>query len=734
MINNAKWIKSPENAEERCYEFYISVCLNKKVKRAVLSASAIGLYRAFINDKRIGNEILTPYFTDYSKRVQYQTYDVSDMMGESFELSFICAEGWAVGQLWDRCTYGQNISLVYSLDIVFDDNSSVSYISDENTKVRTSHILESSIYNGETVDMTAEKSELGNAVVDTAVKTTLVPQEGEKVIEQEVVMPVALIETPRGEKVIDFGQNLAGYMEITLSGKRGDVIELSHAEVLDKDGNFYTGNLRKAKQRIRYIMCGKGVEVFKPTFTWQGFRYVRIDKFPYDEIDLNCIKAIVIHSDMKARSSFICGNKKINQLYHNVIWGQKSNFIDIPTDCPQRDERIGWLGDAQVFVHTAAINYDVERFFGKWLCDLALGQRLDGGVYHIAPTLNANRFANDKKGISAGWADAAVICPWEIYMAYGNKEILLKQFESMKKWVDYMHNAGNDEFLWLGGDQLGDWLAADSEEGSYTGATPPDYIASAYFAYSTSLLIKAGGVLGRDMTEYENLYKNIVSSFQEKFTENGIPVIKTQTAFALALCFDLCPDKTVAAAELDRLIHENGTRLSTGFIGTPYLLYALSDNGYSKTAFDLLFQENLPSWLYQVNHGATTIWEHWDGIKENGAFWSDDMNSYNHYAYGAVFSWIFEAAGGIQRTEKGAGYSEIVINPHPDKRLDFLRTELETKFGKISSYWCYGIDGNIHFEFEIPYGISAKVILPNGVSQAVTCGKYCYTVNPKTVS
>ena len=728
MINSARWIKSPKNEELRCYEFYTSVRLDKKVKKAVLSVSAIGLYRAFINKKRVGDEVLTPYFTDYSKRVQYQTYDISDMTEENFELSFICAEGWAVGEMWGRNNYGKNISLIYSLDIVFEDNSSAVYVSDENTKVRTSHIITSSIYHGETVDMTAEKKELGNACIDTEVRTALVPNEGEKVVEQERIVPAAVFETKCGEKVIDFGQNMAGYVEITISGKRGDVIELSHAEVLDKDGNFYTKNLRAAKQKNTYILSGNGIEVFKPTFTWQGFRYVRIDKFPDREINPDDIRAVVIHSDIKKRSSFICGNKKINQLYHNVIWGQKSNFIDIPTDCPQRDERVGWLGDAQVFVRTAAINYDVERFFEKWLCDLALGQREDGGVYKTVPTFNADTAARDEKGISAGWADAAVICPWEIYMAYGNKKILLNQFESMKKWVDYMRNAGDEEFLWLGGDHFGDWLATDSEEDSYQGATPFDYIASAYFAYSTSLLIKAGKTLGYDMEEYGKLYKNIVSAFRERFTENGLPVPQTQTAYALAICFDLCSDKAAAAEGLNRLIHENGTRLSTGFIGTPYLLYALSECGYSKTAFDLLFQENLPSWLYQVNHNATTMWEHWDGIKEDGSFWSDDMNSYNHYAYGAVFSWIFEVAGGIQRSENGAGYKEVIINPHPDKRMEFLKTEIDTKFGKISSHWYYGIDGNIHFEFEIPDGICAKIILPGGISQNVTGGKYLYTI------
>ena len=729
MINEAKWIKSPKNEEESCYEFYLPVCPDKRVKKAELSVSAMGLYVAFMNGKRIGEEVLTPYFTEYSRRVQYQIYDVTEMLEENSELSFICAEGWAIGHLWGRENYGKNISLIYSLDIVFEDDSYVSYVSDANTNVRTSHIVKSAIYHGETVDMTAQKEELGKALEDAAVKTLLVPQEGERVIEQDKIMPLSLIETPRGEKVIDFGQNMSGYVQVTLSGKRGDVIELSHAEVLDKDGNFYTGSLRTAKQRNRYIMSGEGTETFKPTFTWQGFRYVRIDKFPFEEVDLNCIQAIVVHSDMKKRSSFVCGNEKINQLYHNVIWGQKSNFIDIPTDCPQRDERMGWLGDAQVFARTAAINYNVERFFAKWLHDMALGQRYDGGLCSVAPTLNADRSETGISGVSAGWADAAVICPWEMYMAYGNKKILEDQFECMKKWIDYVHNAGEEEFLWIGGEHYGDWLATDNGEGQYEGATPKDYIASAYFAYSAALFVKAGKVLGKDMSEYESLSRKVVLAFRERFTRDGVPAVETQTAYAIALSFDLCEDKAATAERLDKLIRKNDMKISTGFIGTPYILYALSQNGYSGTAFDLLFSEKMPSWLYQINHGATTMWEHWDGIKEDGSFWSDDMNSYNHYAYGSVFSWIFEIAGGIKRAENGAGYSEIIISPHPDKRFGFLREEIETKFGKLSSFWYYGIDGNVHFEFDIPCGISAEIILPNGIKKEVKGGKYYFAVN-----
>lgn len=605
------------------------------------------------------------------------------------------------------------------LSVKISRGSRSSILSDERIKVRTSHIIKSSIYHGETVDKTALKHELGYALTDANVKTKLLPQYGEKVLEQDFISPVSLITTPKGERVIDFGQNLAGYVQIIIEGTRGSVIEISHAEVLDKDGNFYTDNLRAAKAKNIYILSGKSREILKPTFSWQGFRYIRLDTFPFKDIDLSCFKAISVYSDIKRTGSFICGNTKINRLYHNIIWGQKSNFIDVPTDCPQRNERYGWTGDAQVFVRTAAINFDVEKFFSKWLLDLAAEQLDNGAVMALVPTVNT------KTRISAAWADASVICPWEIYMAYGNKQILQNQFESMKKWVDYVHNFGKEEYLWLGGDHFGDWLAMDNTDGSYIGATSVDYIASAFFAHSTDLTIKAGKVLGYDMSTYESLYKNIVTAFQHKFIKNDLPISKTQTAYALALCFKLCTNAPKVADGLAKFVRDNGTKLTTGFVGTPYLLHALSENGYSSIAFDLLLQEDFPSWLYSVNHGATTMWEHWDGIKQDGTFWSKDMNSFNHYAYGAVYDWIFGVAAGIKPLEDDAGYKHILLKPHPDKRIGFLEAAIETRFGKLSSRWYYDND-KVRFEFDIPTESTAEIVLPDGTHNTVIGGKHIF--------
>lgn len=723
MNDQALWIKSAVNEKAFCPVFRRSFNVDGNVRSAALSVSSVGMYAAYINGKRVGNELFTPGFTQYEKRIQYQEYDVADMLNGKNELCILCAEGWAVGAFGYelmRNSFSDHISVIYSLEITYENGAKQLIVSDENTNVETSHIVFSQIYDGEIIDMTAEPRRLGAAVRDT-VNTALVPHQGEKVTEQEILRPVSLITTPKGERVIDFGQNMSGYAVITASGPRGGKIRISHAEILDSDGNFYTDNLRSAKQQNTYILAGTGKETFKPVFSWQGFRYIRLDEFPSDDICLDDFRAAAVNSDIKRTGHFVCGNEKINRLYHNVIWGQKSNYIDIPTDCPQRDERLGWTGDAQVFARTAAINFDVEKFFEKWLADLALCQGENGEVYGIAPLIKANVPTK----VSAAWGDASVICPWEIYLAYGSKKILENQFESMRGWVEYMHSAGDEEFLWLGGDHYGDWLAMDGDD--YIGATPQDYIASAFFAHSTELFIKAGKLLGRDMSKYDELHSSIVAAFKNRFIgDDGLPCAKTQTAYVLALHFGLCGSRQKTIDGLADMIRENGTRLTTGFVGTPYLLHALSDNGRRDIAYDLLFQEQFPSWLFSVNRGATTMWEHWDGMREDGSFWSTDMNSFNHYAYGAVFDWIFGSAAGIKVLEDGAGYRHISVKPLPDKRMGFLNASIATRQGLLSSNW-YIKDGTAYFEFEIPDGTTAEIELPDGFKETVAGGKYVYT-------
>ena len=512
--------------------------------------------------------------------------------------------------------------------------------------------------------------------------------------------------------MIDFGQEVTGYVESTLEGNDGDVLDLSFAEVIDKEGNFYTENYRSAKAQYRYI-CRDGKQTYKPKLTFWGFRYIRINEFPggTDRVTPDTFTAIAVYSDMKRTGYLRCSNPKLNQLFSNIIWGQKGNFVDVPTDCPQRDERLGWTGDAQVFVRTACLNYDAEKFYTKWLADLAADQPENGYVGHVIPDLLQNPNA------SSAWGDAAIICPWTVYLAYGNTDILKQQFASMKKWINYITTHTTTPYLWTGGEHYGDWLGLDAPSGSYKGSSDESFIASAFYAYSTSLVIKAGKVLGEDVSEFEQLYENIVTSFRSHY-----PIYHTQTECILAAHFQLAEDCQSAADQLAEMIVACGNHLETGFVGTPYLLHVLSKYGHLELAYTLLLREEYPSWLYPVTKGATTIWEHWDGIMEDGSFWSADMNSYNHYAYGSVADWIYTVAAGINTVESAPGYEKILIEPYPDTRLNWLKASVETRHGLVSSEWKKEAD---FWRYEITTPVDTTIII-DGVNLQVTAGTYYF--------
>ena len=385
--------------------------------------------------------------------------------------------------------------------------------------------------------------------------------------------------------------------------------------------------------------------------------------------------------------------------------------MDVPTDCPQRDERLGWTGDAQVFVKAASYNYDVEKFFTKWLHDMAADQRADGAVGQVIPDYLP------EGNPSAAWGDAAVICPWQIYQTYGNPKVLADQFESMKKWVDYITSVTKDKYLWTGGEHFGDWLGLDAPAGSYKGSSREEFIAAAFYAYSTELVVKAGHVLGEDVAAYERLYENIVKTFRETY-----PVYLTQTEHVLAVQFHLAENLKETADALAKMVEKDGVQIRTGFVGTPYILHVLSDYGHSDLAYSLLMRQKYPSWLYSVNKGATTIWEHWDGIMEDGSFWSMDMNSFNHYAYGAAADWIYEKAAGIQVVEEAPVFEKVRIEPKPDSRLKWLEASIQTRHGEISSRWTY-VDGAV--KYEITTAVPAQIVINEKV-QDVTPGRYTF--------
>lgn len=745
MKTGAKWICSPKEAN--VVDFYKKIALSGKVKKATLCASAMGLYLVRINGKRITDSLLNPGWTSYHVRTQYQTYDVTAFLGgKSAEISVTAAEGWAVGDLtWKgrHHVFSDTVSVIAWLDVEYADGREEHFATDDTWGVRTSKILYSEIYHGETVDPTARIKKLGTAEL-SRVKTKLIPQVGKLIHEHERIAPKEFIITPKGERVIDFGQNMTGYVEVRIKGERGGRIVMTHAEVLDTEGNFYNENLRSARSRNEYILSG-GEDVFKPTFSFQGFRYIRLDEYPFEEVDLNCFTVVAVYSDMERTGFFSCGNAKVNQLYHNVLWGQRSNYLDVPTDCPQRDERLGWTGDAQVFCRAGAYNFGVHDFFRKWLGDMAAEQSLrnDGGVPIVVPD------ALQRGAVCCAWGDAAGIIPWEVYLAYGDKKMLAEHFPMMKKWVEYIRHAGTKEYLWVDRWHYGDWLAMDGVVGGDTGATQKDLIASAYYARVTDILVKAGKLLGKDMSEYEELYRHILDAFHDNFIENGLPcmskhislrdeknreeqaIIKpiTQTTLAMILHFHLYrgEDERKSMADcLAKIIHENGDRINTGFVGTPYILHALSENGYTDLAYALLLQEKMPSWLYSVNHGATTMWERWNCINEDGSFSSVGMTSFNHYAYGAVADWLYGVCAGINSLPDGAGYKHIALAPKPSKNLGFVNCRIKTVSGEVISNWYYSGEF-IHYEFSVPAGTVAELTLPDGRKETLCGGEYIFT-------
>ena len=702
MIKQADWIKSPDRGDI-CTTFRKAFVLSKPVADARLYITALGVYEAALNGERIGDFILAPGWTSYEHRVQVQKYDIRDLLQKENILTITLGKGWCFGEFTEMNKAYPPYpapAVICALHIRFSDGTDTTIYSDDSFEAAPSGILYADLYDGEVYDARDMERKWISAQLCDYPKDILIPQEGPYIREIEEIQPVALITTPRNEQVIDFGQNVTGYVKFVTDLPCGTVVEISHAEALDARGNFYTENLRSARQRVTYIINGTPME-YKPHFSFQGFRYIRLDKWS-GPVRINDFKAVIVHSDMKRTGYFECSNEKVNKLFQNIVWGQRGNFLDVPTDCPQRDERLGWTGDAQVFIRTASYNYDVRRFFTKWLADLKADQFENGGVPAVIPNVLKEPLWDNTHN-SAGWGDAAVICPWQLYLTYGDKEILVRQYDSMKRWIDYIQNQGDDRYLWNSGPHYGDWCGLDAEPGSYVGATPKDLIATAYYAYSTGLFIKAGTILGKDMADYRSLYDQIVLSFQRAFIKDDQLTAKTQTAHALALYFNLCGTaRESVARELAELVMANGNRLTTGFVGTPYLLHALSQNGYPEIAYSLLLQEEFPSWLYSVNKGATTIWEHWDGIKDDGSFWSADMNSFNHYAYGAVADWMYGVVCGINVDESAPGFENVRLKPIPDKRLRYAEANIDTRFGRLSSKWSMSGD-SIRYEFEVPH-------------------------------
>jgi len=705
--------------------------LTKNISRAVVYVTAHGFYELHLNGKKVGDQVLTPGWTTYGKRLQYQVYDVTGLLSKGVNAAgAVLGDGWYRGTLaWGNnwAVYGKRLGLLMQMKISFTDGTETMIVTDGSWKCSNDGAIRmNDIYNGETYDATRKLTgwNLGGyddskwEPVRTAVyNNNIVASEGALIRKIEEIKPVKVFRSPKGSLLVDMGQNMVGWIRLKVSGPKGTVVTLRHAEVLDKYGEFYTENLRAAKCQITYTLAGTGEEIYEPRFTFMGFRFVEVSGFP-GELTADNITGVVVHSDMEVTGSYESSNPLLNQLQHNIKWGQKGNFVDVPTDCPQRDERLGWTGDAQAFTRTAAFNYDVAAFFTKWLKDLALDQKPGGEVPDVIPDVLNPQNAKTARP-SAGWGDVAVITPWTLYQVYGDKDLLSRQYPSMKAWVEYIRANAGDSYIWKGGSKYGDWLFYHPPVNNHSepdGHTEHDFIATAFFAYSSGLLSKAAEELGKsdDAAFYSGLYDKIKEVFnQEYVTPAGRVGTNSQTSYVLALMFDLLPEelRPKATRFLADDIRSRRNHLSTGFLGTPFLCHVLTRNGYPDLAYDLLLQETYPSWLYPVKMGATTIWERWDGQKTDSTFQDAGMNSFNHYAYGAIGDWMYRSSAGIDNGKPG--YKEIVVYPYITKKLDFSRASFESPYGTISSGW-ERKDGKIILRVVFPPNTSARIFLPTG--------------------
>ena len=720
MIQNASWITMDGAASTVVPVFRRVFPAGRPVRSAVLEVTCDGVYEALLNGRRVGNFILAPGWTEYPKRLQVQSYDVTGLLQADNTLEITVANGWyrRTNAPW---TGTQNpdeflpAMLIAALRLTFEDGSEEVLLTDSSWEVSESTVTLSGIFIGEDADMTREPAFVPAKACDYP-KDTLIPQEGPEVREQETVFPRASFRTPKGEWVIDFGQNLTGYMAFELDARAGEKLSFSTAEVLDRDGNFYTANYRSARSQLHYI-CKEGHQSYKPRFTFFGFRYLRVDEAP-EGFSVDRIRAIVLHSEMKRTGWLESSDPMLNQLFSNIVWSQKGNYLDIPTDCPQRDERYGWTGDGQIFCRTATLQYDVRQFFRKWLADVRAAQHADGWVPEVVPSLTAY-----KPGGGA-WSDAVTIIPWQLYQTYGDISFLSETYEAMEKWIAYVPTVSTTEGLWTGCWTYGDWLALDAPEDyhpatielSKRGCSNDDLICSAFYANSVDLVIRAGRLLGRDVAAYEALYARIAKAYKARFSGS----LNTQTEKVLTLHFNLTDDPQALADALAEQVRACGMKLQTGLVGTPYLLHELSRYGHTDIAWSLLLRREYPGWLYSVSKGATTVWEHWDGIKPDGTFWDDDMNSYNHYAYGSVADWVFSVACGIRPAEPG--YARVRIAPQPDPRLNHLCAVLDTVHGRVRSFWKYTENG-IRYEIDTP--VPAEIVL-NGKVRTVGKGSYIF--------
>ncbi|MBS6163796.1 Bacterial alpha-L-rhamnosidase [uncultured Ruminococcus sp.] len=714
---SAKWIAHTMEQGPAAW-FTRGVAAKKAVARARAYMVGLGIYELYINGEKIGDEYLAPGLHAYDKWIQYQTYDVTKAFqaGEN-QIEVWVGDGWYRGRYGfqgKEQIYGNETALIAEFVLEYADGSRETIVTDESWQAKKSKVTFANIYDGECYDDRIEDGTLYPVRAAGLGYDRLEARLSPPIVANERITPVAVLNTPAGETVLDMGQNMVGLLEIKLDEPAGTEVFLQFGEILQHD-NFYRDNLRSALEEYHFISSGKPVTI-RQHFTFYGFRFVKVSGMT-KPVEKENFTGVVLHSEMERRGWIETSDPLINRLFLNAIWGQKGNFVDVPTDCPQRDERMGWTGDAQAFSGTATFNMDTYAFYSKYGRDLAYEQgELEGAVPHVVP------MGGMIQGGSTAWGEAATVIPWNCYLHYGDKEILESQFKSMKDWVDFIKRqdeAAGGKRLWTTGFHFGDWLALDNykDPKSCFGATDNYFIASAYYCYSAMLVAKAAKVLGKEelAKEYSELSDQVRAAIQREYvTPNGRLSIETQTAHVMALFMNLVPQeqRPRVIADLRELLKKNDWKLTTGFVGTIYLCRVLSENGCNDVAYRLLMNRDYPSWIYEVLMGATTVWERWNSVLPNGLISDTGMNSLNHYAYGSVVEWMYRNVAGIQPVEDEPGFRCVRLAPQPNARLDWVKTKLDSAAGVYVSEWKIE-HGKLSFRFEVPFNAEAEILLPD---------------------
>ena len=738
-----EWITTPWDDQSISPYIRKSLHIERKVTKARLYITGLGLYWLEVNGEKIGNDFFAPGCTGIDRLIQVYTYDLTKQLAQGDNvLGVMMGNGWTKGLFGTSSKfhlepYLDDYLLKAELRVEFEDGSEQVIVTDDSWKCTASPILADSIYDGEVFDERKaikdwsasscsdcdwEQTKIANNikvnVPEHPVLGKLYDRLSLPIVIKETVKPIGFIHTPAGETVLDMGQNIAGWIRMRVHEPAGTVIKLSHGEILQNDC-FYNENLRKAKAEYTYISDGSE-QVVMPHFTFYGFRYVKIEGNTA-ELSLDDFEGCVVYSDLEESGWIETSDVRINRLIANAKWSQKDNFLDVPTDCPQRNERMGWTGDAQMFCKTASYNMETYAFYTKYLRDLWVEQKdRDGMVGHLVPSfIKKEPKETSFYWGSCAWGDAAVIMPWTMFTHYGDSYILETQYPSMKGWIDWIvkNNLGPTG-LWEHGFNFGDWLALDGDENQEDdryGGTDVMLVASAYLKYSSELVAKAAKVLGEaaDADYYQKISDRTRRAIQEKYyTEDGKCVVQTQTAHILALAMNLVEDKhrKTIAEGLVVLLKKNNMHLATGFVGTPFLCKVLSEEGYSEAAYELLFQKDFPSWLYEVDMGATTIWERWNSVLPDGTISGTGMNSLNHYTYGSIVQWMYENMCGMTLRENG--FKSFYVKPEFSDRFEYVDMQYDSPKGSINVKWKKTENGEYRLYVKVPFDTKAFVKVP----------------------